>query len=47
MLLLVLPLLTLTIITTATTCYLLPQLPLSRRVLSRVGGPGFLQHLFF
>ena len=45
MLLLPLPLLALTTITTATTYYLLPQLPLSRRVLSRVGGPGFLRRL--
>ena len=46
MLLLPLPLLVLTTITTATTYYLLPQLPLCRRFLSRVGGPGFLQRLF-
>ena len=45
MLLLALPLLSLTTITTATTYYLLPQLPLSRRVLSLVGRPGFLQRL--
>ena len=46
MLLLLPPLLPVTTTTSATTTYHHHALPLCRRVLLRVGGPGFLQRLF-